>query len=44
MATFRKYKTKKGMLWRYQILVGTDTVTGKSIRLRVVSTQRKRLN
>ena len=29
MATFRKYKTKKGMLWRYQILVGTDTVTGK---------------
>lgn len=29
MATFRKYKTKKGMLWRYQILVDTDTVTGK---------------
>lgn len=29
MATFRKYKTKKGMLWRYQILIGTDTVTGK---------------
>lgn len=29
MATFRKYKTKKGILWRYQILVGTDTVTGK---------------
>lgn len=29
MATFRKYKTKKGMLWRYQILVVTDTVTGK---------------
>ncbi|MCQ4116575.1 site-specific integrase [Ligilactobacillus sp. MP3] len=29
MATFRKYKTKKGLLWRYQILVGTDTVTGK---------------
>lgn len=29
MATFRKYKTKKGMLWRYQILVSTDTVTGK---------------
>ena len=41
MATFRKYKTKKGMLWRYQILVGTDTVTGK---LKVVSTQRKRPN
>ena len=29
MATFRKYNTKKGQRWRYQILLGTDPATGK---------------
>lgn len=29
MATFRKYSTKRGDRWRYQILLGTDPVTGK---------------
>lgn len=29
MATFRKYSTKKGDRWRYQILLSTDPVTGK---------------
>lgn len=29
MATFRKYSTKKGDRWRYQILLGTDPMTGK---------------
>ena len=29
MATFRKYNTKKGDRWRYQILLGTDPMTGK---------------
>ena len=28
MATFKKYKTRKGMLWRYQVCI-TDPMTGK---------------
>ena len=28
MATFKKYKTRKGMLWRYQVCI-TDPLTGK---------------